>query len=257
MKKIVLLRSYGGLGNQCFQLFFARCVLRSVDHAELKVYFSDNYSVKRKFFFGGLGDLNTALTQLEKWILALRIPRILSYVIKRDFGRINFLNYIILDGYYQNVKFYKEFRMEYIQEEKLFLRNHLCSGIVVNNNTLWHFRLMDFFENEASEVSYLQELLKNLPKLDADVISNRDIHFLKRAQRHSSFFGDLRYIETTHYSDHQLLTLMCSYKKIVTMGSTLAFWASVFSSAELGFFDSNFRNSSELSDLHAFLTSTN
>jgi len=251
------MRSYGGLGNQCFQVFFARCVLRSFNHADLKVYFSDNYRTKRKFVFGGLEGLNTSLTNLDKLILALRIPRILSYLFKRDIGRIYFLNYIILDGYFQNVEFYKEFRKDFIEEEILFLRNFLCSEIVLNNNTLWHFRLMDFFENEVSEVSYLEELLKDLPKLDADVISNRDILFLERAQRYSSFFDDLKYIDTAHYSDHQLLILMCSYRKIVTMGSTLAFWASVFSCAELGFFDANFRNSSELLALHALLTNTN
>jgi len=161
--------------------------------------------------------------------LKIRIPKILERINISKSGKIVFFNRHILDNYFQEKLFYSEFDKNEIVRQISILKNEFFS--IFNENerqnfnklNLYHFRLGDFFSSEFDQINFIKNNLKNIPE-NTVVISNRDDLF------HINYFHqkNITYLNTSSFSSIQMLFLFTKFQNIISNGSTLAFWGSLF-----------------------------
>ena len=101
-----------------------------------------------------------------------------------------------------------------------------------NGKTIEHVRLGDFFENEEEEVNYLNERMHQLER-GSHIIINRDTLFEKEYVVNRLKELDIVHINTSSYTNLDLLLLMSDYSKIMSNVSSLAGWVALLGKKEL------------------------
>jgi hypothetical protein len=239
----VILRSHGGLGNQIFQILFARLCAQCLDedYAEL-------HDASYEHKFARSQELLPAPTMANKWqqlVSELRIPKVLLRLRLRKAEVIAVFGDTFLDGYFQRVSDFDCFsdvqvadQIEQLRTE-LKIKQHDGS----NQSVIYHLRLGDFFRNKKDAVAHALSCISDVQP-GSTIITNQEDIFMETAVRQHLLEKMCVLHSTQKYTSEEVLRLMSSYGRIVTNNSTLAFWASVLGNSRTEFTDSR------LSSLH-------
>lgn len=230
----ILLRSCGGLGNQIFQLAYARLLASKYKVRTIAHYHEANYTRVADWEYPKVDDL-VLPNFFEKFILKLRLPKILYRIGIVSNEYIKFGNYLILDGYFQDHNSYKSFSKSDLNVQLERIRIELIGKQdypIDEENVIFHFRLGDFFRSEEGQAEFVVNSLPLLPNC-ATLISNRD-DFLTSNNAIKNIFKSklINYIVTDNYKAIELIRLFSNYKVIYSNGSTLALWASILSNSD-------------------------
>jgi hypothetical protein len=233
-----VVRTHGGLGNQLFQIFYAILLRNRVSRARLAVIHDSNYG------HGFELDKNLEVAYSSKVgfipnvISKARIPKVISRLRRREMGCFGLLNYRFLDGYFQNLRYYKSFDDTEITEAVNELKRYLILRAKECNRSevLYHFRLLDFFNSEDEELEYIKIQFSNLPQ-SASIMSNNDKLFNRPDIKRYLNDKKINHIETEGLASIDVLSLMMRYGTIHSNNSTLAFWAAIFNRCELSIGD--------------------
>ena len=224
MKTIV--QTHGGLGNQLFQVFFG--LLMSGNSTELAIIHNAKYKHKFKLE-KEFRSFNTPIFY-EKLISSIRLAKCLEKLTK---GRIAYLylgNKCYCDGYFQNQDLYNKFNIQEMRVAIQILKKKFQISDECNGRSLLHLRLRDFFKTSQAKLIYLETTFSSRPEA-FDIITDDEL--VVRNYLSDNNIGGCTLVSTVGMTGSQILSLMSRYKKICSNNSTLAFWASVFSNAEL------------------------
>lgn len=239
----VLVRTHGGLGNQLFQVFYARLLASQRDGTLFRVH-DDGYR-NRPAQSPALGGFTTPVPPFLRLLSALRVPKLLSRAGVKRCEHIS-LGCIYLDGYFQEVSDYLRFSNADIRRQLGVLR-HECqvhtpsrSQSDIPGETLIHLRLGDFFQSESEEFRHASARLDNIPT-GATVISNRDDLFSEPPLSDQIRTSACHYVPTAHLTSEALLRFMSRFRRIRSNNSTLALWAALLGGAGLTLADARLR----------------
>ena len=224
----VIVRTHGGLGNQIFQILYARLL---ADGREPELVHDANYP----HAFG----LSTAFAgypepgSVARLISRARLPKLLERARLSARGIVTIGGTTFADAYFQGTHFYDAFRPDAIAREVGRIRGELqVRPDVINGDELHHIRLGDFFNDEQSQRTYLAERLKELPA-GAFIITNRE-DLVGEAIRSPELVKQyLSIVPSASASADETLRLMSGYRTIVSNDSTLAFWAACLAGRRL------------------------
>jgi len=234
MNKVLIIRTHGGLGNQLFQIFYAILHKNRSEPSRLVVIHDSNY--KHKFEL----DTNLKIAYSSKpgliasFLSAIRIPKILTKIFKKDLRYIRLFNYYFFDDYFQNPDIYKDFSNKEIIEALAEINKYLFPNLknFEKQDNLYHFRLLDFFESENEEIDYVKKKLLDLPK-DCSIITNNDKIFQNKKIRKYLQNKKINHINSSNFSAIDVLSCMMQFKVIHSNNSTLAFWAAILNNSLL------------------------
>jgi hypothetical protein len=233
----VVVRTHGGLGNQIFQIFFARLYARTLntDYAELH----DTHYVHKFARSPEICPATTAVTKRQHLISDFRFPKLLLRLRLRESEKITIFGDTFLDGYFQRASDYISFTDTLIEAHIWDLREELNIKCNVSNqqSTLYHIRLGDFFANHQEATAHALDRIEELEP-GSTIISNQEEIFLEDSVQDKLNGKDCVLHSTTKYTSEDVLRLMSKYGRIVTNNSTLALWASVLGNCQTEFSDS-------------------
>jgi hypothetical protein len=232
----VVVRTHGGLGNQLFQIVFARLSARAryTGYAELH---DMNYS----HGFKRSSELEPAplrATGLQRRISGLRIPKLLLRSGLWRTEQVALFGSLYLDGYFQRAADFERFSDAQIAAEVGRLRRELRiepSG-GTDTRTLYHIRLGDFFDDAGAALAHALKRVDELPP-HATVITNQDELFQDAQVQQRMQAKQCRLHCTSDYASGDVIRLMSTHGRIVTNNSTLALWASVLGNSRTEFDD--------------------
>lgn len=232
----VVVRTHGGLGNQIFQIFFARLCAQTLGTCYTEVH-DTNYEHK----FARSRELRPAsasITKLQYLISGYRVPKLLLRLHLHKSEKIVVFGDTFLDGYFQRVSDYMSFpdaliaaQIEDLRQE-LSIRHHDS-----NQSTLYHIRLGDFFSSHQDARAHALDRIEML-NAGSTIISNQEEIFLEDFVQDKLRGKGCVLRSTVGYTSEDVLRLMSKYGRIVTNNSTLALWASVLGSCHTEFSDS-------------------
>lgn len=236
--KEIFVRTHGGLGNQLFQIFFALCKMHEYERDFITVIHDDRYPHK----FQLCSKFKTTQSFLKTETISrsgyrkIIYHRFVKIIEKLRLGTpcINVHGHMIIDGYLQATHFYEKFQPDTIRLSlKKISKLFEIQNTKKLNKKLYHVRLGDFFGSEKEKYDHIMMVLNNIED-DTHIITNEEYYFsdnslIAKALRQKNIV----LISTSKLKDFELLELMMSYKTINSNNSTLAFWATVLSKAEL------------------------
>lgn len=233
----ILLRTCGGLGNQLFQSLFALS-LSSQNGSKIIYHY---HSTKYKRY--APQEIELALfkppTIVMKFIMSLRLPKILYRlgISKKEFFTLG--PFVLVDGYFLSSHSYKDLNTSKIASSLDMLKLLYAESCRILNGKLIHLRLGDFFHNSFEENRYLESVLLNRTEV-FDVITNKDE--VVEAFLNENKLNNYNHIKSKHLSSKELINLVSSYSNVEYNGSTLIFWASIFSGSKIEQINSSFNN---------------
>ncbi len=220
---LVVVVTHGGLGNQLFQMLYGELSAAVHDYALRRVHDS-----RYAHGFEGSPALDTEqVSGLINAVAALRVPKVLRRVGLATAERLSLPRLLLLDGYFQDVRQYRDFPPRLIGAVVDGLRERLSIAHSADRETLYHIRLGDFFTSEMAQVAHLEERLTNLPQ-GSDVITNRDDLLSSPKAAAALSQARCRHVPSTALKPEALIALMARYRTIIANDSTLALWAAVF-----------------------------
>ncbi len=224
----VVVRTHGGLGNQIFQILYAR-LLANGREPELV------HDARYPHAFG-LSAAFASFPQpgsITRVISRVRLPKLLERASLSSRGTVTIGGTIFADAYFQGTHFYQAFSLDAITREINRIRAELnIRPDVFDGDEVHHIRLGDFFNDEQSQRIYLAERFKELPA-GAFIITNRE-DLVGEAIRSPSLAGkNLSIVPSRSASADETLRLMSGYRTIVSNDSTLAFWAACLAGRRL------------------------
>ena len=220
----VVVRTHGGLGNQIFQLLYARLFA-----ARSGVALLEAHDVRYPHAFGRTEELSRhpAPQGIAKVLSELRLPKVATKLkIRRDSAKI--FGDVYLDGYFQRVADYAPFADEQIRDELLRLRSELDIPRTATRDHGVHLRLGDFFTTEAAVAEHLAMRLTRVRR-GADIVTNEEARLATPAVRTALYGADARILPTGQMSAEDVLRTLASFREVDGNDSTLLFWASVLS----------------------------
>lgn len=224
----VVVRTHGGLGNQIFQLLYARL---TAGNGALRLIHDENYphAFPLSAPFAEVMGPNV----VGRLVSALRIPKLLERLFGHDSGVIRIGSILFLDGYFQHPSFYGKFSSNCLARElhKLALEFGVEAS-EASSGELHHIRLGDFFANEEVQRDYLIQRLAPLPS-GAKIITNREKLVAEVIGDKRLGRENLAIVPTSGMPAEEVLRLMSSYTTIVSNDSTLAFWAACLADRKL------------------------
>lgn len=224
----VVVRTHGGLGNQIFQILYARLLANG---REPELVHDANYP----HAFG----LSTAFSghpkpgSVARLISRARLPKLIERARPSSRGIVTIGGITFADAYFQGTHFYRTFGRDAIIREIDRIRHELCiRPDVVKGDELHHIRLGDFFNDEQAQRTYLAERFNELPA-GAFIITNRE-DLVREAIRSPALASqNLSIVPSASASADETLRLMSGYRTIVSNDSTLAFWAACLAGRRL------------------------
>ena len=242
----VVVRTHGGLGNQLFQVFYARLLAaaRQVDYVEIH---DANYPHKFQRSpalsppSGRAGPVQTAVS-------AARIPKVLQRLGRGQSEVFGLLADRYADGYFQRTDQYLAFAPSAIRAEIDQLRGELeiDPAAAKDPRHLYHLRLGDFFKDPEKALDHACERVKDLVP-GSVIITNQENIFLEPRISQALVTSGCTLQSSGDFSAEQVIRLMAGFAVIVTNDSTLAFWASVLGNCQTAF------ENARLAELHQFL----
>lgn len=242
----VVVRTHGGLGNQLFQILYARLYARRRGTAYAEIH--DRGYAHR---FGRSAELAPAPAIASGWqqlVSRARLPKVLGRIGLDHSEMIALPGGAFLDGYFQRADQYAGFTPSAVATEIERLRAELQVDPAAAHDprTLYHLRLGDFFNDREKALDHALGRIENLER-GSLVISNQEELFSEPriAAKMAEMECDLR--PSADYSGEQVVRFMAGFSRIATNDSTLAFWASVLGNCRTSF--ENVR----LAELHEML----
>jgi hypothetical protein len=233
----VVVRTHGGLGNQLFQIVFARLSAgaRHTAYAEL-------HDLNYAHGFKRSTELEPAplrATGEQRWISGLRIPKLLLRSRLWRTEQVALFGSLYLDGYFQRAADFQRFSDAQIATEIRRLRRELRiePNGGADTRTLYHIRLGDFFDNAGAALAYALKRVDELAP-NATVITNQEELFQNAQVQHRMQAKQCRLHGTADYAPEDVIRLMSTHGRILTNNSTLALWASVLGNCRTEFDDS-------------------
>lgn len=243
----VILRTHGGLGNQLFQVLYGRLFAEKFD-LDLKEIHDAHY---KNAFPRTEALLCPTLqpTPLERWISALRLPKVVQRVRRGLDHPVWLLGTAYLDGYFQDAAAYDIFTVDALRRQLRQLRSELLIGPGHIDQCLVHLRVGDFFKSRKDAAEHvIQRLSTALPNSaiitnDEALLEELPIALLLDQKR-------CTLVPTAGFSAEKVLRLMAAYRRLDANDSTLVFWASL-----LGGCQTTLRNA-RLNATHEFFERT-
>ena len=223
MKRVVV-RTHGGLGNQTFQLLYARLFARRTYARLFEVH-----DLRYAHGFVRSNDLEQApLPSIGvRAVSALRLPKLLTRLhLPKD--KVTLCGVAYLDGYFQQIADYNRFDDVSLRRELLKIREELKVADFPTREVGMHLRLGDFFKSDAEVVQHLNERLGRLGP-ETEIVTNEESRL--RTPQVTEVLAEKRasIIPTTDMTPEQVLRTLASFRQVDGNDSTLLFWASVLS----------------------------
>jgi len=227
----IVLRTYGGLGNQLFQYFYTLCLSGSYQSAQIKSLHSSNY--QHQFMLEKELDIFPSPGWLSLVVSSFRIPRLLEILNLSRKSRVKIFGNIFLDGYFQNVQYYKSFGRDEISHSIQLIKELLgISSEAHIDRRLGHLRLGDYFRSLDEETYHLRLRLSSLS--DGDCIITNKQHVLEKELASKDIQPrNISLLDTHNWRAVNVLKKMAQYKTIQSNSSTIAFWAALLANSEL------------------------
>lgn len=224
----VVVRTHGGLGNQIFQILYARLLANG---REPELVHDANYP--HAFSLSNAFAGHSKPRSIPRFISRVRLPKLLERARLSSRGTITIGGITFADAYFQGTHFYGGFDSYAIAREINRIRDELqVRPNQVDGDELHHIRLGDFFNDEESQRTYLAERLKELPA-GAFIITNREDLVGKAIRGSALARQNLSIVSSGSASADETLRLMSGYRTIVSNDSTLAFWAACLAGRHL------------------------
>ncbi len=226
----VVVRTHGGLGNQLFQLFYARLYGRAHSARLFELH-----DLRYAHAFARSNELAAAPAPsgFPHLVSALRLPKLATRTgLRRDAVTIWGTTY--LDGYFQHVADYAAFDDTALREELLHLREELGVAPAPAEGTGVHLRLGDFFTSEADVTAHLAERLARIPS-GAAIVTNDEQRLATPQVAALLRTRDARVVTTSAMSAEQVLRTLAGFAHVDGNDSTLLFWASVLSGMDCAY----------------------
>lgn len=220
----VVVRTHGGLGNQLFQLFYARL------YAEIhRAHLLEVHDLRYAHAFARSNELAAAPspTGLTHLISSLRLPKLASRMKLRG-DKITVLGTTYLDGYFQRWADYASFDDALLYQELVRLRTELEVKSAPAEGIGVHLRLGDFFKSEEAVAAHLAERLAQLPD-GAAIVTNEEARLATPEVAALMTARDSRLVLTQTMPPEQVLRTLAGFARVDGNDSTLLFWASVLS----------------------------
>jgi hypothetical protein len=236
MRKIYVVL-HGGLGNQLFQYFMGLILLKGQENnsMNLATEYLDGYSAKREYELAEyqLDNVDHKLIKCKNVLIKLRIPKLLKkFRITKEFILNIPLCGVVIDGYFQNKKNYMKCHADHVRQTLQELRKRWHGNNVTKKyGIILHLRLTDFFGQEDDAISFVKSKLTSIT-YPVDLITDQEelvIDVIKTLRKNDQ----IQLIDSKKMKATEVLKILASYEKIITNGSTLAFWASILNGSEL------------------------
>lgn len=228
----VVLRTHGGVGNQIFQVLYAR-LFAAKNNASLSEIHDANY----KHRFARSTDLGTSpepTSAAIKCMSSFRLPKVLQRIGWSNNEQLSLLGTVYLDGYFQSANAYSPFEPAQISAELIRIRQELQILDQKKNGLLVHLRLGDFFDSTDAARKYAMERLRDL-RPGSTIITNQE-ELLAEPDFQSMLSDAGCKLQTTGgFSPEAIIRLMSQFEQIVANDSTLTFWASVLGGCAVEF----------------------
>jgi rhodanese-related sulfurtransferase len=139
---------------------------------------------------------------------------------------------IIVDGYFQDREVYAKYPIHHLKQALENLRSQWKKNIKAEkkNGSILHLRLSDFF-NQANEAR--EHVRKKLIGISGSiaVITDQE-ELVKEEIKALDHNKNIELICSHEMKAAEVLNILSSYEKVITNGSTLAFWASILAKSE-------------------------
>lgn len=220
----VIVRTHGGLGNQIFQLLYARLYVRRSGAMLFEVH-----DLRYPHAFGRSVEIARAPAPsvFERAISVLRLPKLVTRLnLHRDAVTVFGTRY--LDGYFQRIADYAGFDDAVLRQELIRLRDELKVSDTPVRARGMHLRLGDFFESDVAVTTHLKERLARLGP-DTGIVTNEEARLNTPLAAAAIAANGARVVATGDMTPEQVLRTLASFERIDGNDSTLLFWASVLS----------------------------
>jgi hypothetical protein len=240
--KYVVLRTHGGLGNQLFQVLFAR-LLAEHEGRELREIHDRRYShaFERSSTVATAGAPN----RWQRMLSAARVPKLLQRFFGRAEAPWRLGRSVYLDSYFQQAMPYTVFSSQAIARHLQQLADELDLRPADLDVCLVHLRMGDFFADRAAAKAHLLARLLAVP--DGARLMTNDEALLGEPEVESAMAArNLSLISTQGMAAEGVLLNMARYTRIDANDSTLTFWSSVLGGCEVHLRDEGLRACREL-----------
>jgi hypothetical protein len=166
-------------------------------------------------------------------VASLRIPKIASKLIAADVVLRIPCSGTLLDGYYQEPRYFKEFDATLLADTLSRWRAKLKhQGRLAERDldAVVHLRLRDFFGTQEAKKHFVRDSLSSLGH-KADIVTD-DEDIVADVLRHAGSPASLHLAPTRGMTAWHVLRILTRYSRIRTNGSSLAFWAAVLGCIE-------------------------
>ena len=219
-----ILRTHGGLGNQLFQVLYGR--LFAEKHAQELCEVHDTRYAHAFPRSAALHRPARAPAPHERWLSALRLPKVLQRLAGRPEGPLWLLGSAYLDGYFQAAQAYAPFEPAAIRRHLQALRSELSIRPAHIDQCLVHLRVGDFFASRQGAREHIEQRLKNVPP-NSSIMTNDEALLAQPAVAELLAAKGCRLVSTAGFAAEDVLRSMAAYGRLDANDSTLVFWASV------------------------------
>jgi hypothetical protein len=204
--RFLVARTHGGLGNQLFQILYAR-LLAEKQGSELR----ETHDLRYPHAFARSQEIQTAGNP-DFWqgrVSALRVPKILGRALGRAEMPWQWMRTVYVDGYFQQADHYACFDSSRIAHHIRRLSGELDIRPAEEDRHLVHIRLGDFIMSN-------DEALLRTPAIGQE---------LKRK--------NIIIVSTEGAAAEEVIRRMARFSHIDANDSTLSFWASILGGGSL------------------------
>jgi len=229
---------HGGLGNQVFQYFHTCALAAQSGNTEIRLItdFLARYSSPRNIELLPLIESRLSdrlrLSNTDS-LLRMRIPKVLKRVTGQELV-VSIPSYgVIVDGYFQELKHFKNFPADVLAAELNLWRRMLTERLSLHTpgrGRITHIRLGDFFNDREAARSFATRQLSAISGPTDLVTDQEDV--LADELGKLNLPHPVNLLPSASMSAWDLMALLCRYEFISTNGSTLAFWAAVLRGAK-------------------------
>lgn len=230
---------HGGLGNQLFQYFIASMEAASVSASELRVItdFIAQYEGSRALeienLINAVGFFPRVILMSSDILLRARLPKIVNRLVGRELIMRIPIYGTVLDGYFQELRFFRAYPTELLNSSLTTWRNILSEQGHLQpkqRRSVMHIRLTDFFKSSLDAKGFVKQKLAQLSEA-TDLVTDQE-EIVMDALATFSFPFDVRLQRTSTFTAWEVFALFSTYECIETNGSSLAFWAAVLAQTQ-------------------------
>jgi hypothetical protein len=232
----VILRTHGGLGNQLFQILYARLYSGAIAQPYFEIH-DENYAHKFSRSVE-IADNGSPTRLRQRLISTARFPKLRTKSRFCPTEKVRILGDVYLDGYFQDFKDYQAFPDAMIAQEVARFRIELKINPQASSNAekLYHLRLGDFFDDRKKAVEHAITRMETFDANCTIITNQEDIFEDERIADYLKSRG-CHLHSTRDFAPEDVIRLMSRFGSIYTNNSTLALWASVLGNSITTFDD--------------------